>query len=504
MKNSFRLLCGTVALGAITGCHDYLTGGELSNDPNRPVVASNGNLLVGIETNVWGFVGGDPARTTGIFAQQFTGAGSQYQANIQTYQITEDNTNGSYAGVYGGGGLVDIRNLEQGAAAAKDTVFLGVAQVYEGMLMGTAADLFGDVVYSEALQGTPNPKLDDQLAVYDSVQKVLSAAIVNLGKTELPAARRGGHRVWWGPGRVHRAGAYAEGALLHAHGGGPADGICAGARRGEAGNLEQRGQILRGRGSTPRRASRTSTISSRSRRGDSGYVVPNAGFVALLDARNDPRRAEYFNAKGDGPECHANGCRISSSRTCTYDENTLIWAEAAYRTGDQATALAKLNEERANNGLPAEAVSGQALLREILTEEYIADFQLGFEAFNDLQSHVLSEPRADRTGKIPGRLYYDASERQTDTSIPQPGTAPNTLKNPDNPPNATSDGTGAGLHRAVSINEPGHANEPGDASPGSLACPGSRAQECCRERRARDQPSPTRRRRSSGPRCSPR
>jgi len=46
-------------------------------------------------------------------------------------------------------------------------------------------------------------------------------------------------------------------------------------------------------------------------------------------------------------------------------------------------------------------------------------------------------------GPIPGRFYYDASERQTDINIPEPGTAPNTLKNADNPPNATSDGTGA-------------------------------------------------------------
>jgi hypothetical protein len=39
-------------------------------------------------------------------------------------------------------------------------------------------------------------------------------------------------------------------------------------------------------------------------------------------------------------------------------------------------------------------------------------------------------------------LYYDASERQTDTSIPEPGVAPNTLRSRDNPPNAVSDGTG--------------------------------------------------------------
>ena len=49
--------------------------------------------------------------------------------------------------------------------------------------MGTGADLFGDLVYKEALQGTPNPTLDDQFVVYDSVQKVLSAGIANINST---------------------------------------------------------------------------------------------------------------------------------------------------------------------------------------------------------------------------------------------------------------------------------------------------------------------------------
>ena len=68
MKNSLKFLVAALAIEAVAGCHDYLTGGALSTDPNRPVVASSGNLLVGIEATIWGLVGGDPARTTGIFA----------------------------------------------------------------------------------------------------------------------------------------------------------------------------------------------------------------------------------------------------------------------------------------------------------------------------------------------------------------------------------------------------------------------------------------------------
>lgn len=441
MKNSLKIVLAAVTVGAVAGCHDYLTGGDLTNDPNRPVVASLGNLLVGIETNIWGLVGGDPARTTGILAQQFTGAGSQYQANIETYQLTEDNTNGAYASVYGGGGLVDVKKLEEGAIAAKDTVFLGVAQVYEGMLMGTAADLFGDVVYSEALQGTPNPKLDDQLAVYDSVQKVLSAAIDNLAKTQLPGLadadiEYGGDqecytqlahtlkaRFYMHTAEV-RPQAYAQ-ALAEAKQGISSDACDFQGRFNSSSgqqNFYYQFEVTAGR---------------------SGYVVPNQGFIQLLESRNDPRRAEYFNAKGNDLSATRKAPDFQQPYV-TYDENTLIWAEAAFRTGDQTTALAKLNEERANHGLAPEAVAGQALLREILTEEYIADFQLGYEAFSLYNRTCFPNlvPTGSKGGPIPARLYYDASERQTDTSIPEPGVAPNTLRNRDNPPNAVSDGTG--------------------------------------------------------------
>ncbi|HEV7594184.1 MAG TPA: SusD/RagB family nutrient-binding outer membrane lipoprotein, partial [Gemmatimonadaceae bacterium] len=128
----------------------------------------------------------------------------------------------------------------------------------------------------------------------------------------------------------------------------------------------------------------------------------------------------------------------------TYDENTLIWAEAAYRTGDPATALTKLNEERANHGLAAEVLTGQPLLREILSEKYIADFQLGPEPWNDYKRTCFPNLTPTGNGKIPGRLYYDASERQTNpTNIPNPGTAPNGFRNRNDPPNTVSDGDGS-------------------------------------------------------------
>jgi starch-binding outer membrane protein, SusD/RagB family len=441
-----KYIFGLVVAGAlITGCSgDYLTGGDLSNDPNRPVSATNRQLLVGIEANLWGTWGGDPARSTGIFAQQWTGAQSQYQSNIQSYQITEDNTNGLYSGLYGGGGLVDIRKLETGALSVADTLFLGVAQVFEGALMGTGADLFGDIVYTQALKGTANPALDDQLAVYDSIQSVLSQAIVNLqasgatnigpGDADLTYSGSASRftalahtlkaRFYMHTGEV-RPSAYAQ-ALVEVQ-----QGI-----RDNAGTYVGRFFDASGQQNFYYQFEVTA--------GRHGYVVPNANFVSLLASRNDPRRADYFNSGGDD----LSDARLApdfAQPYVSYDENTLIWAEAAYRTGDAGTALAKLNEERANHGLASETVSGGALLAEILTEKYIASFQLAEEAFNDYNRTCFPNlaPTGTQPGPIPARFYYDASERQTDINIPQPGSGVNTLKNRDNPSNATSDGTGA-------------------------------------------------------------
>jgi hypothetical protein len=166
---------------------------------------------------------------------------------------------------------------------------------------------------------------------------------------------------------------------------------------------------------------------------------------SLLAARGDPRRTEYFSLTGNPRWLSATrGADDFQQPFVTYDENTLIWAEAAFRTGNQVVALAKLNEERANHGLAPVALAGTALLNEILTEKYIVNFQLGEEAWNDYKRTCTPNLAPTAPGSpIPGRLYYDASEQNTDTNIPAPNTGVNGIRNKNDPVNATSDGTGA-------------------------------------------------------------
>jgi len=445
-------LAAAAALGLVLGaaaCQgDFLTGGELSTDPNRPTVATNQQLFVPIQANLWAYWGSDPARITGLFAQEFAGAARQYQALDQTYSVDPTTTNGFHAGLYTGGGLVDIKKLEAGTAALGDKTFLGIAQVMEGALMGTGADIFGNLVYSQALTGITNPKLDDQLAVYDSVQKVLSAAITNLAQTGPTDIGPGpADLVYGGDPTKWTALAHTLKARFYMHTGevNPSTAYAAALAEAQKGIMSDAGDYDGAFTSASGQENFYYQFEGPAGRG--GDMVPGATLVSILKARNDPRLSQYFALDAAGNPIDLSATRLAKDFQqpyVTYDENTLIWAEAAYRTGDQVTALAKLNEERANHGLPAEVVAGQALLNEILTEEYIADFQLGEEAWNlykrtctpNLVPHTSAKP-------IPARLFYDTSEQNTDTNIPPAGTGVNGTRNRNDPPNATSDGTGA-------------------------------------------------------------
>ena len=67
------------------------------------------------------------------------------------------------------------------ARAANDRIWLGIAQVYEAFVVGTAADLWGDIPYRDAVGSVAKPTLDPQMQVYGDIQLLLDSAIINLG-----------------------------------------------------------------------------------------------------------------------------------------------------------------------------------------------------------------------------------------------------------------------------------------------------------------------------------
>jgi hypothetical protein len=432
------------ALVLMTACTDnFLTGGDLSTDPNRPTVATSGQLFVGIQANVWAQLTSDPARLAALWSQQLKGGGIQTIASYN-YDITDQTTNGFHQSLYTGGGLVDLRRLEEQTSAAHDSVFLGIAQVMEGLLMGTGADMFGKLTYTEALSNQLNPSLDSQLAIYDSVQTLLDRAIVNLAATgptnagpgPADLSYGGDPAAWTKLAHTLKARFLSHTAEVRTN---VWPQVLAQANQGLQTNADDYNAVFSGNANEQNFWYQFGVVQR------AGYLIPDPQFVALLVSRNDPRISAYFNAD----TTDLNDSLYASDHTqplIKAAQNVLLAAEAAARTGDNATALADLNRGRqlAGGGPEPANLNGNSLLAEILYEEYIADFQTleVMQLYNRTCTPNLTPTVTSgyTQGKVPARFPYDAAESNTNVNVPILGDQP--LRNENDPKNATSDATG--------------------------------------------------------------
>ena len=76
---------------------------------------------------------------------------------------------------------VDLRRLQRQALATGDSAYAGVGKVLEAWFIGPAADVWGDVPYSQAVDSTfPTPVPDPQDQVYAALQVKLDEAIASM------------------------------------------------------------------------------------------------------------------------------------------------------------------------------------------------------------------------------------------------------------------------------------------------------------------------------------
>ena len=183
-----RKIAVVAALALIAaGCSDYLSGPGLSDDPNNiDDLARPGPLLIGIQAAQGVQFQSQLARNAAMYTQQVAGIGRQ-QIGFDRYKIdpSQNGTDSYWNAVYGssrnvtgGGGLLDIRKLQQLARAAGDSIYIGIGKIYEALVIGNAADIWGDIPYREAADSTnETPAFDPQLQVYADLQAQLDSAI---------------------------------------------------------------------------------------------------------------------------------------------------------------------------------------------------------------------------------------------------------------------------------------------------------------------------------------
>lgn len=425
-----------VALGLGSGaCSDFLTGPKLADNPNRPTTASNANLLVSAMTNLTAQQESHLVRVVCIWMQHCSGTQLQYNS-ISTYSVGDDEFFIEWGGTYTRGGLLDLRRIQRTALADADSGYAGVAAVLEAWIVGMAADAWGDIPYSQAVDSTiAEPAPDPQEQVYAAVQAKLDEAIVLLNASNASLTGPADEDLVYGGDLARWTElAYTLKARFHLHTaerlGPPAYQAAFDAASNGISTPDSDYIPYHSTGSTETNLWHQFTNQWLD------YLSAGKFLVDLLQTTGDPRLPQYFDRNSNGvfvgaapgEDVSVNPSTISSTRLAgdfsppyaTYAENQLILAETAWQLAGgapagSAAAQPYVSDERTALGLGALPVTGLAT---IMTEKYIVLFQ-NFEVWNDYRRTCLPAlTPAPGSPFIPGRVTYPLSERNANANIP--------------------------------------------------------------------------------------
>ena len=415
-------------------CNNWLSGSQLTQNPNAPSTAGRDQLLTAVGAGQTVFQTGDLARVFSTWMQQMAGTDRQF-IPISLYQYPEDQFSPDWTEVYDAGGLIDERALEKDALQAGDTAYAGIGMIWEAFTMGTAADIWGDIPYSQAVSSVLQPALDPQQMVFAEVQSKLDTALAYLRCTS-PTCTGPSPTVdlWFGDTLQYWAElAHTLKARFYLHTATQDPSAYALAlAQADSGLSAPTHDFVSWQSSDPNEWNLWYQFMVIDR---SGYISAGAFLVNLLKSTNDPRLAMYFSSNGGtflgAPPGGGSGTFSTLSATrldpafrqpmVTYAENELIMAEAALQTGQQSIADAAFNAERASQGMPSK--SG-VTLNDIITEKYIALFQ-EIEPWNDYKRTCLPAITPAQPSGVPGRLLYpESAERNANKNVPPPAQQP--------------------------------------------------------------------------------
>ena len=137
-------------------CEDFLTGDLLDNNPNKvsdPDQISIESLFVGSQVTMYGIMEGYLNRLVSGFMQQIAAVVSSTSEDYRCLPL-DWRLDDRWGDLYGTGGLVDLRTIQDRALEQEKYVLLGITEMWEALIFSTAADLWGDLPYSQAVNSS--------------------------------------------------------------------------------------------------------------------------------------------------------------------------------------------------------------------------------------------------------------------------------------------------------------------------------------------------------------
>jgi len=184
---------------SLTACSHFE---EMNYDPNSPTKVPTAGLLTQAQANLVYNLNGELAQLGLQYVQQFTQLDYVEKSNYGDDGIS------SFAGIYLGGlnDLQEVIRLNTDEKTKLEVLQYGdnenqiaVASILQAWAFHNITDVWGDIPYSEALQGGSDviaPKYDTQESIYDGLITQLNTAIAQINTT--PKAQLQGDLIFGG------------------------------------------------------------------------------------------------------------------------------------------------------------------------------------------------------------------------------------------------------------------------------------------------------------------
>lgn len=439
------------------GCDEFIQGPGLTENPNSPTGGTAKQQVIAVQALMSTLLEGQLARTAGIYTQQIIGQNNQ-QLQVTQYVYGESDYSSFFSGFYVGGGLVAMRNVQAISVANGDRLMEGIALIWEGLAIGTATSIWGDIPYSEAVSDVLTPRLDPQEQVYAAVQQKLDQGIAALqaaggtGAAETAdlvyCATAGCQRAqqisrWIAAANTLKARFHLD--LVERNGNAAYTAALAAANNGIMEAPTSPAQAMHGQAPGDFRTFHGG-VQDVDANVWAGFLAQRGGdiragntLVQILQGRNDPRLTAYFAANASGEirgldrnadpvggtasEINTAVRRVFSFRQpiVTWAENQMIMAEAKFVLQNPAAALPHVNAVRTAVGMaPLAAVT----FEDVMIEKYIVMFQ-NIAVWSDYRRTCF--PRITPFGsgsEVPGRIPYGSFERTNNPNFPLPSAFP--------------------------------------------------------------------------------
>ena len=459
MKTIYRIFLSIIFIVSVTACDDYI---DVNDNPNQLTEVPSGTLLLkGTLLANAQVQQGHLARTSMYYTGGLIGL-NLVQQTLYNYDYTPGDSDAVWGHVYNG---ILVQNKEIRRISPDLDLLQGIIDVNEALAVGTAASLFGDIPYSNAVPdnpglNSPDPTLDAQADVYNSLQTLLDNGITKISNATTAVGNEdiynNGNKTKW----IEAANTLKARYYLQTKQYGQALTYVANGISSSSNTLS-----FKPIGEVSNNSNLLFNFVNSSRAGD--MTGDGAFYRDLLDPSNansrnnaktdETARRKYSYISGDGEQAGGIDDATTPMKLVSYEENLLIWAESLLRTNDTQGAIDKLNELRAflrsgnafnlidatdtfkyDDYVMADFENGgmentdniavdRAVLREIIEERYVTGFST-YIPFNDARRLRASDsdvivpfPLNNATTTVnPQRLLYPQDEINGNSNIPSP------------------------------------------------------------------------------------